>query len=232
MMQVLRALDLELLYLINGLAGQNARIDALVNFLRDDALLKAGPLVLLWWVLWWRLSADAEARARLLAVLSISIPAIALGRALALSLPYRPRPLHEPALDVQIPIGMHERTLDGWNSIPSDHAVMFVSIAAAFFLLGRAVGWASLAYALVVICLPRVYSGLHYPSDILAGAAVGIVATVTLAPLLTSLFRHFRFEAMSPARSAAAYMVLGILSLQIATMYELPRFVLKQLAAL
>ena len=29
-------------------------------------------------------------------------------------------------------------------------------------------------YVIIVICLPRIYVGIHYPSDVLAGAALGV----------------------------------------------------------
>jgi membrane-associated phospholipid phosphatase len=40
----------------------------------------------------------------------------------------------------------------------------------------------ALAHAALVVCLPRVYLGFHFPSDVLAGAAIGVaVAALLLA---------------------------------------------------
>src|SRR3954467_7267464 len=56
-------------------------------------------------------------------------------------------------------------------SFPSDHATAAFAIATAVMLRQRAWGLLLLALA-AVIAMGRVFLGLHYPSDVLAGAAV------------------------------------------------------------
>ncbi|MGH6974988.1 MAG: phosphatase PAP2 family protein [Stellaceae bacterium] len=61
-------------------------------------------------------------------------------------------------------------------SFPSDHATATIAIAAAFLFHGwrqRALGFSSGA---LLICVSRVYVGTHYVTDVLGGAATGIVA--------------------------------------------------------
>ena len=91
---------------------------------------------------------------------------------------YRPRPLLLPgAILRQAP------ELSGATdpSFPSGHAA--IAFMAATFLSARYPRWSPAFYVLaVMIGLTRIYLGLHYPSDVLAGALIGTVtAAVVLA---------------------------------------------------
>jgi undecaprenyl-diphosphatase len=67
-------------------------------------------------------------------------------------------------------------------SFPSDHASAAFAIAFAVFLFDRMVGTLFLAVA-VVIGLARVLIGVHYPGDVLAGAAVGLLTALVVVYL-------------------------------------------------
>ncbi|MDQ2969335.1 MAG: phosphatase PAP2 family protein [Actinomycetota bacterium] len=67
-------------------------------------------------------------------------------------------------------------------SFPSDHASAAFAIAFAVFLFDRVLGAFFLAVA-VLIGLARVLTGAHYPGDVLAGAAVGLLAALVVAYL-------------------------------------------------
>lgn len=60
------------------------------------------------------------------------------------------------------------------GSFPSDNAVLFFTLAAGLFFASRRVGVILFLYAAFVVCLPRMYLGVHWPTDILAGAALGV----------------------------------------------------------
>ena len=51
---------------------------------------------------------------------------------------------------------------------------LFVAIATGIFLVSKPIGTVTLAYTLLCILFPRVYLRLHYPTDILAGALIGM----------------------------------------------------------
>ncbi len=69
---------------------------------------------------------------------------------------------------------------------PSDHATAAFAIAVAILLRKRGWGIAALVAA-TVLSIGRVALGVHYPSDVLAGAALGSAAALVLwAPPLRS----------------------------------------------
>jgi hypothetical protein len=51
---------------------------------------------------------------------------------------------------------------------------LYFALAVTFFYVSRTVGIAGLVYTAIVVCLPRIYLGIHYPTDILVGAFLGI----------------------------------------------------------
>jgi len=62
---------------------------------------------------------------------------------------------------------------------PSDHATAAFAIATAVVLRKRRAGLVALAAA-AVLSIGRVAIGVHYPSDVLAGAAIGGAAALAL----------------------------------------------------
>lgn len=75
-----------------------------------------------------------------------------------------------------------------WSSFPSDHACLFVAIAFGIWFANRRIGLIALAYTACFICFPRIYLGIHWPTDILAGAALGIVIA---SVVLVEAYRNF-----------------------------------------
>jgi undecaprenyl-diphosphatase len=62
---------------------------------------------------------------------------------------------------------------------PSDHATAAFAIAFALVLRDRAIGVAALVLALA-LSVGRVALGAHYPSDVFAGAVLGLMAALVL----------------------------------------------------
>ena len=62
---------------------------------------------------------------------------------------------------------------------PSDHATAAFAIAVAIFLRHR--GWGAVVFAAAfVLAIARVGMGVHYPSDVLGGAALGAACALAL----------------------------------------------------
>jgi len=92
----------------------------------------------------------------------------------------RPRPF------AAHPLGIHLLSAPSTDpSFPSDHAAAAFSIAFAILALSRRAGLAFVVVA-ALIAASRVALGLHYPSDVLAGAVVGWSAAAFVTELGTS----------------------------------------------
>jgi undecaprenyl-diphosphatase len=97
----------------------------------------------------------------------------------------RPRPF------VADPSGVHVFTAHAADpGFPSDHATAAFAIAVAIGLRDRRWGAVALAFA-TVLAIGRVAMGVHYPSDVLGGAALGAICAVALyaAPIRRLLNR-------------------------------------------
>jgi undecaprenyl-diphosphatase len=81
---------------------------------------------------------------------------------------------------VSDPGGVHRFTHHAADAgFPSDHATASFAIATAIVLRNRRWGIVALALA-TLLSLTRVAIGVHYPSDVLAGAALGGATALAL----------------------------------------------------
>jgi undecaprenyl-diphosphatase len=111
----------------------------------------------------------------LLGAMLLSAPATLFARALALSLPFRLRPLWTPALHFHSPqLASGSLVLLGWSAFPSDHATLFFALATGIFFASRPLGLFAYAWVAALISFPALYLGIHWPTDVIAGACLGV----------------------------------------------------------
>jgi membrane-associated phospholipid phosphatase len=217
--------DRDVCALINRAARHWHWLDQAVVVISESDLIKGGVVLAVFWAMWFRYAA---ARERLLAGLGGSLVALFIARVLAYVLPIRQRPLLEPSIHFVPPFGLADQSnWTNWSSFPSDHAALFFAIVAGIWLANRRAGIFALLYAALAICLPRIYVGIHYPTDVLAGALIGIGAVALLQrwralwakPLLRALERY----------PGWGYALFFLLTFQIATLFWDVRIILSYL---
>lgn len=176
----MNALDFNILLFVNGFARHSLVFDKLVTIFSANVLFKGGVVIPVLWWLWFRKQATGRDREYIISLLFASFFTIFVARAVAFLAPFRARPMHNPALHFVLPYAHDPGPLIGWSAFPSDHAALFFTLATGIFLLCRPLGCLAFLHALLVISFPRIYLGVHHPTDIVAGALVGIAVGVLI----------------------------------------------------
>jgi undecaprenyl-diphosphatase len=175
--------DVDLLYDINGLAKDAPHwFDRVMEFVGEYGLLLAMVLLVLW--CWWSVRRrGAEDAASSVAALVWAPLAAAV--AVLVNVPIRgfverPRPfLDHQGLDVLV-AGKTD------YSFVSDHATITMALGVGLFVANRKFGLVGIGLALLEgFC--RVYMGVHYPTDVVGGFALGTAVALLLSPVAMAL---------------------------------------------
>lgn len=217
-----RAWDIALLQAVNGFAGRWPMLDLIMTKVVGLYSIKTLPLVLC--IVWlWFLSDTEEEQARrrnsLASAMIGMFLALVVSRLLQDVMPHLPRPMHTPGLQLVMPIGASLDELKGWSSFPSDHAAMSLAIAYGIARESRRLGILAFAWAIFVICLPRVFSGFHYPSDLIGGGLVGIGCVYLVTRLVPRPLRLRLPLENSPYGKSLFYTATFAMLFWIATMF-------------
>lgn len=165
-------MDFTIYHGLNGLAVKSDRLEDVLQFI---ALYGQYFFVALLAGLFLARGDWASRNARRGVIAAGLSAALALGIAQVLaSLWERPRPYVAHPHDSQLFIApSHD------PSFPSDHATAAFAIAMAIWLRNRRAG--EIAFVMAgLLAISRVAVGTHYPSDVLAGAVVGVAAALLL----------------------------------------------------
>jgi undecaprenyl-diphosphatase len=184
-------LDYEISYFFAALNGRVPDFDLFMLTLSANSLLKGGVIAAFLWFAWFAEMGKAsrmrvrakDDRLTILRVLVSCGVAELLSRLISHTLPFRPRPLFDSSLPFKLPDGV---TLESLNiaqesSFPSDHAVLFFAMATGIWLVSRRASVLCFVWVTVAIAFPRLYLGLHYLSDLLCGAILGVAVAIIAA---------------------------------------------------
>ena len=163
------SLDIQLFYLLNNLAGQSPLFDAVIVFF---ASYLAYILVALFLVLVFFSQYPKREKLQIFWVTVISTIIARFGVTELIRFFYhRPRPF------IDLPVNQLI-TSNEW-SFPSGHATFFFAMAIAIYLYNKK--WGIFFFlATILITVSRVIAGIHYPSDIVGGALIGVAVAYTI----------------------------------------------------
>ena len=217
----MNAFDIEILNFLNQFSQLSWTLDSTVKFIANNHLIKGGVLLTILWWGWFRITKNQRLiQVHLISTLIGCFVAMVLARALTLLLPFRPRPFHEERLSFLLPYSTKPTTLEEWSSFPSDHAVLFYALSAGMFYISKKVGIFAIVYTTLFIGLPRVYLGLHYPTDIIGGAFIG--ATIVLLFQSDYFLKKISQPVLylSTTKPEIFYPLFFIITFQIADMFD------------
>lgn len=219
-LQAIRGADVSIYYFLSRFAG-NPFLDRLARLEESNYLLKGGFLFAAYWYLWFRTGADRERRRGIiLATLIGSILAIVLARGIALIVPFRVRPMFDPALVHASYSTPMQFNLVNWSSFPSDTAAYFFALAFGVMYLSRRLAIPIAIYTAVWICLTRMYLGIHYASDLVVGSTIGIAMAWISARSGLLQSKVARLVRAADTRPQWFYSIAFLLSFEMATIFD------------
>jgi undecaprenyl-diphosphatase len=222
-------LDWYVLSFVNHFAHRSWTLDYFVMLLSKNYVLKTGLIIVMLGWLWARRDDRARPHRPIIVFgLVASVVGIALNRALAAALPFRVRPLRSALIDFVLPYGVNPNSLPGWSAFPSDNATLFFGLATCIFLVSRRAGIVAFCHVTLVVAFARIYLGFHHPTDILAGALLGVGLTLlVLIPAVREAVTAWPLrwlEQHPPSFHAALIGVLFLIAVTFEPLYDLAGF--------
>jgi membrane-associated phospholipid phosphatase len=221
LLQAIRIVDLKI-YNSLGLFAGNRLLDHLANHEEGNNFLKGGIFFAMYWYLWFRIGPDlAKRRKAIIAIMIGSMLAIIVARTFAYITPFRVRPMYDPTIAHPSYSISLTANLENWSAFPSDTAAYFFALAFGLAYLLRRLAVPIILYTAAWVCLPRMYLGLHYASDIVVGIGIGItMAWLSLrSDLLESKITRPALAAME-TRPQWFYTIAFLLSFEMATVFD------------
>jgi undecaprenyl-diphosphatase len=168
--------DHPLILVLNRLARRSPALDHAALVLQEFNLPKGG-LIFALAAAAFAVCPTVTSRVQLIAGCVAAALAAVLSRATQILLPHSPRPMFDPALTLTPPIGADQHAMRDWSSFPSDNAALLFGVTLAVWFADRWIG--ALAFLVFLLAaLARVYGGLHYPTDMLGGAALSAMCVM------------------------------------------------------
>ncbi len=182
--------DISTVLFFNQFCGKSIFLDTLgLIFLSVDAL-RTAILVALIIGIWncGKIKNDTSANKRVISILLsivLTLGIIEIMNALIDS----PRPIVTYESQLNSPILTKDTKplwKDGWvrnpkhGSFPSDTVALLATMAIGLFMWNKLVGGFAIVFVIIAGIVPRLYFGLHYPSDMILGFLIPYFSTLVL----------------------------------------------------
>lgn len=218
--------DYHIITFMNQFARKSGFFDSVATEFVTNNILKGGIISTVVWFLWFSASPSNAERVRqlLVATLTGALLAMLVARVLVHELPFRARPLYNKELHFVSPIAdwrtKQMASFTDLNSMPSDTATLVFALVTGIVLVSRRVGLVVLVYAVVFVCLPRIYGGVHNPTDLIVGALLGTSCVLlTTRPYLLQRLA-MPVLAFSKRHPGVFYACLFFLTSQVSSMFD------------
>jgi undecaprenyl-diphosphatase len=219
----MNSFDKSILLWLNSFVGRWPHLDLILVQFQQNDLLKGAVFIALFWYLWFSPAADKNAtlqrQQKLFSAICAVVVGILVARSMADLLPFRPRPLTNPDLHLAMPGDAPPRLLATWSAFPSDHAVVWFALAVGIYLVHRGLGILTFGYA-CALGIGRVYMGVHHPTDIMAGGAIGAGLTVLFCNSRINRALYSGAEKLQRLRPGWFYAGLFLATYEIANLFD------------
>ncbi len=210
-------LDRPVIAALNSLSRKSLFLDSLVAATATYTLFAGAAFLSLLWYCWFLLP-DSRTRLNILCGTAGASVAAIVSRGMQFTLTTHLRPFYDPPMHFLPPFTVEISPQHSLCSFTSDHAALFFGLAATIFSVHRRLGAAALALA-VVLDAARLYTGFHYPTDLIGGGALGILFVCIVQSWHFGSFgrRILDFERRS---APIFYMLAFFISYGIATLFN------------
>ena len=170
-------LDTTIFFYLNSFAGHSMARDSMILFVAEYL-----PVLLIFFLVVFILSSQNPLKVKLttlvLAFTSALISRFGAGSAIRYFW-HRDRPF--------LTYHVHQLLLENSYSFPSGHSTFLFGFSTIVYMHHRRMGTFSYIVSALIV-MARVIAGVHYPSDIFAGAVIGVIIGVLVNRYLNPLF--------------------------------------------
>ncbi len=171
-MLFLQNLDATVFWSLYNLSHHSALLDAVGIFFAEYLAYVVATVLFIFFA--WS-SRRRETRIKNHAMVIVSVTAAVIARFVVKALIVYAYPRPRPFLTIAgVQSLISTPLVENFQSFPSGHAIFFFALATVLYCFNKKIGWWAFSTA-VLISIARIYVGVHWPSDILAGAVLGIL---------------------------------------------------------